>query len=64
MNKDLNQCPKCGSLAKMYLYSSTTTAYRPAVYDKEGNLIPGTNPNKTTNYYQCCDCGENYHVEQ
>ena len=29
----------------------TTLVYNPATYDKEGNLVTGTNPNKTTNHY-------------
>lgn len=64
MSKDLNKCPKCGSMAKRYLYSTTTMVYNPATYDKEGNLVTGTNPNKTTNHYSCIECQEKYSVEQ
>lgn len=64
MSKNLNKCPKCGSMAKHYLYSSTTAVYNPAVYDRDGNLVVGTNPNTTTDYYKCADCGEHYNVEQ
>lgn len=59
--RDLNKCPKCGSLTKTVLYSTTTLlAYVSTSYDEEGNLKHNPNPNTTTNYYRCDKCGENY----
>lgn len=64
MSKDLNKCPKCGSMAKTFLYSTITAIYRPAVYDEEGNPVNFTNPNTTTNHYTCANCGESYESKQ
>jgi DNA-directed RNA polymerase subunit RPC12/RpoP len=65
MNKDLNKCPKCGSLSKTILYSTTTlVGYAAMSYDSNGDLVLGTNPNVTTNQYRCNECGETYSAKQ
>lgn len=59
--RDLNKCPKCGSLAKTILYSTTTlVAYASTSFDENGVLKYNANPNTVTNYYRCDGCGENY----
>ena len=63
--RDMNKCPKCGSLAKTILYSTTTlVAYASTSFDEQGCVIYNPNPNTTTNYYRCDKCGENYSGKQ
>ena len=60
MNKDLIKCPKCGSMAKTYLYSTATLLYIPQEYDSEGNLIESGVTNKVVTKCKCKECGEIY----
>lgn len=59
MNKNTLTCPKCGSLAKIFLYSTQTLAYIPTIYDENGNLVQGGG-NITTDHYKCIKCGEEF----
>lgn len=62
MNKNTIPCPKCGSLAKTFLYSTQTLAFVSTKYDENGNLLQGGG-NFTTDYYECSKCGEEYCVK-
>ena len=63
--KDMNTCPKCGSLAKTILYSTTTLlAYASTSFDSDGIMVMNKNPNITTHRYRCDSCGEEFNGKQ
>ena len=51
-------CPKCGKSHYAYLYSTTTLVGWTPIY-KDGKLIT-KNPNVTTNYLECMECGHHF----
>ena len=50
------KCPCCSESNYMYLYSDSTLAYCPPIY-KDGVLISNECRNKSTDYYECMNCG-------
>ena len=54
------KCPKCGESYYRENYSTTTALYWAPIY-KNGVLI-NENPNTTTTYCTCCNCGNNFTI--
>ena len=57
------KCPNCGESHYQYHYSVTTAMGWAQVY-KDG-ILQDSNPNVSTNYCTCCECGHDfYYTEQ
>lgn len=52
------KCPNCGESYYAENYSTTTAMYWAPIF-KNGVLI-NENPNTTTTYCTCCNCGHNF----
>lgn len=58
VNTNKTKCPHCGYSYYQHLYSTSTLVNYVPVY-KDGVLI-NNNPNKTTNYCRCLNCGKDF----
>ena len=59
----LIKCPNCGGSHYQYHYSTTTAMGWAQVY-KDG-VLQNSNPNVSTSYCTCCECGHDfYYTEQ
>ena len=56
------KCPNCGANHATYHYTiSTALHWTPVV--KDGTLI-SNDPNFSSSYYTCCECGNNFIVRE
>lgn len=55
------KCPNCGESHYQYHYSTTTAMGWIQEY-KDGELVNG-NPNISTSYCTCCECGHDFYYE-
>lgn len=53
------ECPVCKQKRIIETYSETTTLYCPPVYDENGVQV-NRNKNRTTTYYRCAKCGNEF----
>ena len=58
----IHYCPHCGKSYYMVRYSMATCLGWPQIY-KDGMLLY-SNPNVTTRYCHCLDCGQDFSFEE